>query len=34
MEIGIEMCHIHRVRVNGRKFFHKRCINWSYRNRG
>lgn len=34
MKIGIEMCHIHRASVNGRKFFHNRCISWSYRNRG
>lgn len=27
-------CHRHRARVRGRKFFHRRCISWSYRNRG
>lgn len=32
--IGIEMCHRHSARVIGRKFFHSRCISWSYRNRG
>ena len=32
--MGRETCHIHRARVRGRKLFHKRCINWSYRNRG
>lgn len=26
MKIGLEICHIHRARVNGRKFFHRRCI--------
>lgn len=34
MKIGVEICHMHRARVNGRKFFHRRCISWSYRNRG
>lgn len=32
--IGIVMCHAHSARVMGKKFFHSRCINWSYRNRG
>lgn len=32
--IGIVTCHIHRANVRGRKFFHSRCISWSYRNRG
>lgn len=27
-------CHRHRANVSGRKFFHNRCISWSYRNRG
>lgn len=31
---GIATCHIHRARVRGRKFFHSRCISWSYRKRG
>lgn len=31
---GIETCHIHSANVRGRKFFHRRCISWSYRNRG
>lgn len=25
---------MHIARVKGRKFFHRRCISWSYRNRG
>ena len=28
------MCHMHRASVSGKKFFHRRCISWSYRNRG
>lgn len=32
--IGNDTCHMHRARVSGRKFFHNRCISWSYRNRG
>lgn len=28
------ICHRHRASVSGRKFFHSRCISWSYRNRG
>lgn len=28
------MCHRHMASVRGRKFFHRRCISWSYRNRG
>ena len=32
--MGIVTCHMHIARVNGRKFFHSRCIRWSYRNRG
>lgn len=32
--MGRERCQITSARVNGRKFFHTRCINWSYRNRG
>lgn len=28
------MCQRHRASVRGRKFFHSRCISWSYRNRG
>lgn len=32
--IGIEMCHMQNARVSGRKFFHNKCISWSYRNRG
>lgn len=28
------MCHSTRASVRGRKFFHTRCISWSYRNRG
>lgn len=32
--IGMEICHRHSARVIGRKFFHRRCISWSYRNRG
>lgn len=28
------MCHKNSARVRGRKFFHNRCISWSYRNRG
>lgn len=26
IKIGIEMCHVHRARVNGKKFFHSRCM--------
>lgn len=29
MMIGIDTCHMHRANVNGRKFFHRRCISWS-----
>lgn len=32
--MGIAICHMHRAKVSGRKFFHKRCISWSYRKRG
>lgn len=32
--IGRVTCHIHKASVRGRKFFHSRCISWSYRNRG
>ena len=32
--MGRVTCHIHRASVRGRKFFHRRCISWSYRNRG
>lgn len=28
------MYHIHSASVSGRKFFHSRCMSWSYRNRG
>lgn len=24
--MGSEMCHMHRARVRGRKFFHSKCI--------
>lgn len=34
MKIGVEICHAQKARVSGRKFFHRRCISWSYRNRG
>lgn len=34
MAIGRAMCQITKARVTGRKFFHTKCINWSYRNRG
>lgn len=34
VKIGKATCHMQRARVKGRKFFHSRCINWSYRNRG
>lgn len=34
MAMGREICHIHKARVRGRKFFHSKCISWSYRNRG
>lgn len=34
MIIGRDTCHIHKASVRGRKFFHRRCISWSYRNRG
>lgn len=32
--MGIVTCHMHRASVSGRKFFHKRCMSWSYRKRG
>lgn len=32
--IGRVTCHMHITRVRGRKFFHNRCMSWSYRNRG
>lgn len=32
--MGSDTCHMHRASVNGRKLFHRRCISWSYRNRG
>lgn len=28
------MCHRHSASVRGKKFFHNRCISWSYRKRG
>lgn len=31
---GREMCQMQNARVSGRKFFHRRCMSWSYRNRG
>lgn len=34
MIMGMEMCHMQRARVKGRKFFHSKCMSWSYRNRG
>lgn len=34
MVMGKARFQISRARVSGRKFFHIRCINWSYRNRG
>lgn len=34
MKMGNEMYHIHRASVSGKKFFHRRCMSWSYRNRG
>lgn len=34
MIMGSVTCHMHRASVRGRKFFHSRCISWSYRNRG
>lgn len=34
MITGIATCHMHRARVKGRKFFHRRCMSWSYRKRG
>lgn len=34
VKIGRETCHIHIASVSGKKFFHKRCMSWSYRNRG
>lgn len=33
-KIGSETYHMHSASVRGRKFFHRRCIRWSYRNRG
>lgn len=35
-DTGIDTCHIYRARarVRGRKFFHRRCINWLYWKRG
>lgn len=32
--IGKVTCHIHIAKVTGKKFFHSRCMSWSYRNRG
>lgn len=32
--VGKAACHINMAKVIGRKFFHSRCISWSYRNRG
>lgn len=32
--MGSEIYHMHRASVSGRKFFHRRCMSWSYRNRG
>lgn len=32
--IGKAACHRISASVIGRKFFHTRCISWSYRNRG
>lgn len=26
MKIGIEICHMQKASVRGRKFFHSRCI--------
>lgn len=34
IKIGKEMCHMQNASVSGRKFFHKRCMSWSYRKRG
>lgn len=34
MMIGKVMCHMHIARVSGKKFFHNKCISWSYRKRG
>lgn len=34
MEIGSDVCHMHKARVRGKKFFHRRCMSWSYRKRG
>ena len=34
MKIGIEICHMQKARVRGRKFFHSRCLSWSYENHG
>lgn len=31
---GREMCQMQKASVSGKKFFHRRCISWSYRNRG
>lgn len=31
---GRAVCHRNSARVRGRKFFHSRCIRWSYRKRG
>lgn len=30
----MEINHRQRANVIGRKFFHNKCISWSYRNRG
>lgn len=32
--MGRAMCHRIRASVRGKKFFHTKCISWSYRNRG
>ena len=33
-KMGSEAYHMQRASVRGKKFFHRRCISWSYRNRG
>lgn len=34
IRMGIEIYHMHSANVSGKNFFHRRCISWSYRNRG
>lgn len=34
MATGIDVYNMHAAKVIGRKFFHSRCMSWSYRNRG